>query len=152
MLCTVCVLLSPLVFVYTYSVERSITLVNKCLLWLLFLGYLFLPVEYEWFWISPIDWLRKSNFYFLMCLLNVKEPRDQQCGLVLSFFFLIWHHNDFINFLSVFSYWTNKSCNSILLVVCIFNYCIVIVNISHNKISSMMPFYLVVWSLASPWW
>lgn len=69
-----------------------------------------------------------------MCLLNVRTKNHVINNVDMCIHFFIWHHNDFLNFLSMFLYRTNKSCNSILHVVCIFNYCIVIVNISHDKI------------------
>lgn len=95
---------------------------------------------YSWWNVNDSDSVQLIGYGSLIFIFNVfiecpyKEPRDQQCGHVLSFFFLFGIITISLICLSMFLYRTNKSCNSILHVVCIFNYCIVIVNISHDKI------------------
>lgn len=58
---------------------------------------------YSWWNVNDSDSVQLIGYGSLIFIFNVfiecpyKEPRDQQCGNVLSFFFLIWHHNDFLN-------------------------------------------------------
>lgn len=71
-----------------------------------------------------------------MCLLNVRTKNHviNNVDMCFQFFFLFGIITISLICLSMFLYRTNKSCNSILHVVCIFNYCIVIVNISHDEV------------------